>query len=75
MNKILITAICLTFYARSFSQTILISTGGTVNVNGGETFYDAGGAAGNYGNSDNYTMTLCPTNAGEAVILDFTYLN
>ena len=54
------------------AQNILISTGGTVNVNGGEIFYDAGGAAGNDGNTS-YTITLCPAVAGEAVALDFTY--
>lgn len=65
--------ISLTTISSIFAQNILISTGGTVNVNGGETFTDAGGASGNYGNSDNHTITLCPTNAGEAVMLDFTF--
>lgn len=72
MKKILITALCMTFYAWSFSQTILISAGGTVNVNGGETFYDAGGAAGNDGNTS-YTITLCPSNGNEKVAVDFSY--
>lgn len=56
------------------AQTILISTGGTVNVNGTETFYDAGGAAGNDGNV-NKTITLCPNVAGQNVYLDFTSFN
>ena len=54
----------------SFSQ-ILISQGGTVNVTGGEIFYDAGGAAGNDGNTS-YTITLMPANSGKAVCVDFT---
>lgn len=56
-------------YAQS---TILISTGGTVTANDGDMFYDAGGPAGNDGNT-NRTITLCPPNAGERVALDFTY--
>jgi gliding motility-associated-like protein len=53
------------------SQNILISQGGTVNVSGGEVFYDAGGAAGNDGNTT-YTITLAPAIAGQAVCVDFT---
>ena len=67
----------LLFVILSFSvqaQTILISTGGTVNVNGTETFYDAGGAAGNDGNT-NRTITLCPGTLGQNVYLDFTSFN
>lgn len=56
----------------SWSQNILISQGGTVNVSGGEIFYDAGGVAGNDGNT-NYTITLCPSNPGEKVCLNFSY--
>lgn len=52
--------------------TILISQGGTVNVSTGDMFYDAGGAAGNDGNTD-YTITLSPSVAGEKVGLRFTY--
>jgi hypothetical protein len=54
-----------------WSQNILISQGGTVNVSGGEMFYDAGGAAGNDGNTS-HTITLCPSVAGQKVLLDFT---
>ena len=52
------------------SQNVLISQGGTVNVSGGETFYDAGGAAGNDGNTS-YTITLMPP-SGKSVCVDFT---
>ncbi|WP_194097451.1 hypothetical protein, partial [Flavobacterium proteolyticum] len=48
----------------------MISQGGTVNVSGGEFFYDAGGAAGNDGIT-NYTITLLPP-AGKSVCVDFT---
>ena len=53
-----------------WTQNILISQGGTVNVTGGEVFYDAGGAAGNDGNTT-YTITLMPP-AGQSVCVDFT---
>jgi aerobic-type carbon monoxide dehydrogenase small subunit (CoxS/CutS family) len=53
-------------------STILISDGGTVSVSTGDKFYDAGGPTGNDGNTD-YTITLCPANPGEMVVLDFTY--
>ncbi|MQP24648.1 hypothetical protein GFJ94_06180, partial [Flavobacterium sp. LMO8] len=55
----------------AYSQNILISQGGTVNVSGGEVFYDAGGAAGNDGNTS-YTITLAPAITGQAVCVDFT---
>ncbi len=57
----------------SFGQ-ILISTGGTVAVNDGDMFYDAGGSAGVDGNT-NYTITLTPAIAGESICLDFTTFN
>jgi hypothetical protein len=57
----------------SFSQTYLISAGGTVNTCSG-TFYDNGGAAGNYSNNANYTMTFCNDAGGEfpVMIANFT---
>jgi hypothetical protein len=49
----------------------LISTGGTVSACNG-TFYDSGGAAGQYANSQNQTMTICPSTPGAMVQLNFT---
>ncbi len=56
----------------SFAQNILISQGGTVNVNGTEMFYDAGGPSGNVTTGE-FEITLCPTNPNEKVVLDFNY--
>jgi len=54
-----------------FSQDILISEGGTVNTCSG-TLYDSGGGNGNYSSNENYSITICPENAGQNIELDFT---
>jgi gliding motility-associated-like protein len=71
-NKIALFFLILNYSVQS--QNILISTGGTVNVNGGEVFLDAGGTAGNDGNT-NRLITLCPTTSGKNVCVDFTMFN
>ena len=35
--------------------------------------FDSGGA-GNYANNENFTLTICPENTGDAVQLDFIFL-
>ncbi len=65
-----------------FSQNIIAQNypmqSGTVTTCSG-TFYDTGGAAGNYANNENFTganaFTICPATAGAAIILDFTAFN
>ena len=52
-------------------QNILISQGGSVSVNNGDKFYDAGGPSGNDGNTD-YTITLIPAVTEEVICIDFT---
>jgi hypothetical protein len=54
-----------------FGQTYLISTGGSVSTCSG-TFYDQGGSGSNYGNNQNYTMTFCPSTAGQVIQVNFT---
>ena len=66
-----VTILLVLFFCNTIHSQILISTGGTVPVSGGELFYDAGGAAGNDGNT-NYTITLSPATPGEMVCVDFT---
>ncbi|HEX2616629.1 MAG TPA: fibronectin type III domain-containing protein, partial [Flavobacteriales bacterium] len=38
----------------------------------GSNFYDSGGAAGNYGNNQTRTTTICPRNAGDGVTVTFS---
>lgn len=52
------------------AQNYLMSTGGTVNACSGK-FYDSGGSAGNYGNSQNLTMTFCGQ-PGQYLRISFT---
>ncbi|MCK8481965.1 choice-of-anchor L domain-containing protein, partial [Psychroserpens algicola] len=37
-----------------------------------DKFYDSGGAGGSYSSNENLVTTICPQNAGEFIILDFT---
>ena len=70
---ILLIIFLISFQFNSISQ-LKISDGLSIVVNGGETFYDAGGAAGVDGNT-NQIITLKPANTGEAVCVDFNMFN
>jgi gliding motility-associated-like protein len=41
----------------------------------GTTFYDTGGASGNYFNNQDYTVTFCPSGADNAISIDFSAFN
>ena len=47
----------------------------TITPTCGDTFYDSGGAAGNYSNNENETTIIAPINAGDAVTTTFTSFN
>jgi len=47
MKNLFYSILCLFSVQFDVAQNILISQGGTVNVSGGEFFYDAGGNDGN----------------------------
>ena len=54
-----------------YSQTYLISAGGTITTCTG-TIYDSGGAGGDYGSSEDYTITICGDLVGATMTLEFT---
>ena len=72
--KILILGYLLAISSLAFSQQYLISQGGTINTCSG-TLYDSGGPNGNYGTSENYTITICSNIPGGALSLEFTQFN
>ncbi|NVO04194.1 MAG: gliding motility-associated C-terminal domain-containing protein [Bacteroidetes bacterium] len=57
MKKYILTLVITFFSISLFSQTYLISSGGTVNTCAGD-FFDSGGSGGNYGVNENFTMTF-----------------
>lgn len=72
LNSVIVIALLYISQNQLIAQsTVLISAGGSVGVSTGDKFYDAGGPAGNDGNTS-YTITLTPAVAGESVCVDFT---
>jgi len=67
MKNILLIIFSL-FWIQVFPQTYLISDGGTVNTCAG-TFYDSGGAGGNYTVGSTHSITFCPANPGTFISL------
>lgn len=52
----------------------ILQVGGTVNACSGN-FYDSGGPAANYNNSENSVTTICPTSAGQYINVTFNAFN
>ena len=69
--KKLFFATALILSALGFSQDIAMENG-TFNRCEPDRFFDSGGEFGNYGNDENLVTTICPQNAGDFVILEFT---
>uniref|UniRef100_UPI0026343F22 choice-of-anchor L domain-containing protein n=1 Tax=Winogradskyella sp. TaxID=1883156 RepID=UPI0026343F22 len=63
--------IALMISAIGFSQDIAMENG-TFNRCEPDRFFDSGGEFGNYGNDENLVTTICPQNAGDFIILEFT---
>ncbi|OIQ29438.1 MAG: hypothetical protein BM564_07030, partial [Bacteroidetes bacterium MedPE-SWsnd-G2] len=69
MKKIIL----LTFLLFSFcgiAQDLNMENGTFIQCTG--NFYDSGGEFGNYDNDENYVTTICPENADQFMIVDFT---
>ncbi|MCB0398879.1 MAG: choice-of-anchor L domain-containing protein, partial [Winogradskyella sp.] len=69
MKKILFV-IALIISALGFSQDLSMQDG-TFTRCEPDKFFDSGGEFGNYGNDENFTITICPPNADEFIILEF----
>ena len=69
-SLLLLFTMFLVVTSNGFAQTYNMSNT-TVNTCSG-TFYDPGGAGGNYGNNNLFTMTFCSANPGDEIIFDFT---
>lgn len=58
-------------FNNSFAQSYSMTNGGSIVACSG-TFYDSGGAAGNYANGQDFTYTICPSTPGSKVTVNFT---
>ena len=53
----------------TFAQDINMQNGTFTRCNG--VLFDSGGNS-DYSNNENFTLTICPQNAGQTIKLDFT---
>ena len=66
----IVVSLLIGVYSKNLNAQILINSGGTVNVSGGEVLYDEGGAGSGYTSGATQVITLqCAS--GEGVCLDF----
>ena len=75
-TRLTITTVVFLFFGVNFSaaQDVLMQDGSFVRC-APDFFFDTGGEFGSYGSNENFTITFCPPNAGEQVILDFRRFN
>jgi gliding motility-associated-like protein len=68
--KYLITILFLLLSSLVLAQDVNMQTA-TVNQCGG-IFYDSGGEFGNYGNGEDFILTICPENPNQKIQIEFT---
>ncbi|MFD1063956.1 T9SS type B sorting domain-containing protein [Winogradskyella litorisediminis] len=73
MFKKILSIIILAISFQGISQELIIQDG-TFNQCTG-VFTDSGGSTANYGSNENFTITICPDSAGQAIRLNFTAFN
>jgi len=70
ISKLLIFIAFLCCSGFLYGQDIIMQNG-TFNRCAPDRFFDSGGEFDKYGSNENFTLTICPQNIGEVVILDF----
>ena len=70
MEKLFTMLLLFAHCTMAIAQTYTMQNG-TFNTCSG-TFYDSGGATGNYTSNENYTITFCPDTPGDSMQLTFT---
>src|SRR5690606_10792692 len=69
MKHIFLPLIALLFSLTAISQDVIMQNGTSSQCSG--TFYDSGGATGDYGNGESFIYTICPENPGQQAQIDF----
>ena len=70
MVKKILYLITILFTITGFAQDLPMQDG-TFNRCAPDKFFDSGGEFGNYSNDENYTVTICPENSDDFIIIDF----
>lgn len=73
MKKLFLISFIVLALNSLFAQTYNMSNTTVTTCSG--TFYDSGGASGNYGSTQNLVMTFCPGTTGANLVFNFTTFN